>query len=70
MEFLGNSSFVYINHHGLTPTQYSLAFSVDAVSFFAVSQSTGYLVGRFGINRVVRLAVSGHIASTASTRRC
>ena len=63
MAFLGNSSFVYITHYGLTPTQYSLAFSVNAVSFFAVSQATGYLVGRFGLNRVVRIAVSGYAAS-------
>ncbi|MEQ1901395.1 MAG: multidrug effflux MFS transporter [Devosia sp.] len=63
MAFLGNSSFVYINHYGLTPTQYSLAFSINAVSFFAVSQATGWLVGRFGLSRVVRIAVSGYFAS-------
>lgn len=63
MAFLGNSSFVYIDHYGLTPTQYSLAFSVNAVSFFAVSQMTGWLVGRFGLSRVVRVAVSGYAAS-------
>ncbi|HVY51414.1 MAG TPA: multidrug effflux MFS transporter [Devosia sp.] len=62
MSFLGNSSFVYITHYGLTPAEYSLAFSVNAVSFFAVSQATGWLVGRFGLNRVVRLAVSGYAA--------
>jgi DHA1 family bicyclomycin/chloramphenicol resistance-like MFS transporter len=63
MAFLGNSSFVYIQHYGLTPTQYSIAFSVNAVSFFAVSQATGFLVGKFGLNRVVRIAVSGFVAS-------
>ena len=63
MAFLGNSSFIYIQHYGLTPTQYSIAFSVNAVSFFAVSQATGTLVGRFGLNRVVRIAVGGYVAS-------
>ena len=63
MAFLGNSSFIYIQHYGLTPTQYSIAFSVNAVSFFAVSQATGFLVGRFGLNRVVRIAVGGYVAS-------
>lgn len=63
MSFLGNSSFVYIEHYGLNPTQYSLAFSVNAVSFFAVSQSTGYMVKRFGLQRVVRWAVTGFTAS-------
>jgi DHA1 family bicyclomycin/chloramphenicol resistance-like MFS transporter len=66
MAFLGNSSFVYINHYGLTPTQYSLAFSVNAVSFFAVSQATAFLVRRFGLNRVVRIAVTGYAASMLS----
>lgn len=61
MAFLGNSSFVYIDHFGLTPTQYSMAFSVNAISFFAASQATGYLVGRFGLNRVVRVAVTGYV---------
>src|SRR4051812_37218200 len=63
MAFLGNSSFIYIEHYGLTPTQYSLAFSVNAVSFFAVSQATGFLVGKFGLNRVVRAAVTGYASS-------
>jgi DHA1 family bicyclomycin/chloramphenicol resistance-like MFS transporter len=59
MAFIGNSSFVYINHYGLSPTQYSIAFSANAVSFFGVSQMTGLLVKRFGLNRVVRFAVWG-----------
>jgi DHA1 family bicyclomycin/chloramphenicol resistance-like MFS transporter len=63
MAFLGNSSFIYIDHYGLTPTQYSFAFSINAVSFFAASQATGWLVGRFGLNRVVRIAVTGYVVA-------
>ncbi|MEO7222585.1 MAG: Bcr/CflA family drug resistance efflux transporter, partial [Devosia sp.] len=63
MAFLGNSSFVYIDHFGLTPTQYSLAFSINAISFFAASQATGTLVWRFGLNRVVKVAVTGYAAA-------
>ena len=63
LAFLGNSSFIYIGHYGLTPTQYSFAFSVNAISFFAVSQATGFLVERFGLNRVVKTAVSGYAGS-------
>jgi DHA1 family bicyclomycin/chloramphenicol resistance-like MFS transporter len=59
MGFLGNSSFVYIEHYGLTPTLYSFAFSINAVSFFAASQLTGPLAKRYGLNRVVRFAVTG-----------
>jgi DHA1 family bicyclomycin/chloramphenicol resistance-like MFS transporter len=63
MAFVGNSSFVYIDHYGLTPTQYSLAFSVNAISFFATTQATGLMVKRFGLSRVVVTAVTGYAAS-------
>lgn len=56
--YLANSPFVLIQHYGLTPTQYSFAFSINAVSFFAVSQATGWLGERFGLVRVMRIAVS------------
>ncbi|TCU24467.1 DHA1 family bicyclomycin/chloramphenicol resistance-like MFS transporter [Rhizobium azibense] len=56
--YLANSPFVLIQHYGLTPTQYSFAFSVNAVSFFAVSQATGWLGERFGLARVMRSAVT------------
>jgi DHA1 family bicyclomycin/chloramphenicol resistance-like MFS transporter len=59
MGFIGSSSFVYQQHYGLSPELYSLAFSVNAVGFFGASQMTGYLVRRFGLNRVVRRAVWG-----------
>jgi DHA1 family bicyclomycin/chloramphenicol resistance-like MFS transporter len=57
--FLSTSSFVYIGHYGLTPTQYSLAFSVNAIGFIGASQFAGPLGGRFGMKRVVMAAVSG-----------
>jgi MFS transporter, DHA1 family, multidrug resistance protein len=59
MAFIGSSSFVYQEHYHLTPTLYSLAFSVNAVGFFGASQMTGFLVKRFGLNRVVRASVWG-----------
>jgi len=57
--YLANSSFVLIQHYGLTPTQYSLAFSVNAISFFGFSQLNGRLGGRYGLARVMRFAVTG-----------
>ncbi len=57
--YLANSPFVLIEHYGLTPTEYSIAFSVNAVSFFTVSQFTGLLGARFGLKRVMRVAVTG-----------
>ena len=56
--FLASSSFIYIDHFGLTPTQYSLAFSVNAVGFIGASQFAAKLGGRFGMARVVTTAVS------------
>ncbi|TCL74512.1 DHA1 family bicyclomycin/chloramphenicol resistance-like MFS transporter [Rhizobium sp. BK251] len=56
--YLANSPFVLIDHYGLTPTEYSFAFSINAVSFFAVSQATGWLGERFGLVRVMRTAVT------------
>jgi DHA1 family bicyclomycin/chloramphenicol resistance-like MFS transporter len=56
--FLATSSFVYIGHYGLTPTQYSLAFSVNAIGFIGASQFAGFLGGRFGMTRTVLTAVS------------
>jgi DHA1 family bicyclomycin/chloramphenicol resistance-like MFS transporter len=61
--FLANSSFVIIDHYGFSPSAYSLFFSVNAVSFFAVSQMSGWLTEKFGLNRVVRLAVFGYAAA-------
>jgi MFS transporter, DHA1 family, multidrug resistance protein len=55
--FLAGSSFIYINHFGLTPTQYSLAFSVNAIGFFGASQFAAGFDVRFGIARVVTFAV-------------
>ncbi len=61
--YLASSSFVLIDHYGLSPTLYSVAFSVNAVAFFAMAQLTGPLTERFGLARVVRVAVAGYAAT-------
>jgi DHA1 family bicyclomycin/chloramphenicol resistance-like MFS transporter len=58
--FLAGSSFVYIGHYGLTPTQYSLAFSVNAIGFIGASQFAAALGQRYGMHRVVLAAVSAY----------
>ncbi|WP_110748845.1 multidrug effflux MFS transporter [Phyllobacterium leguminum] len=63
--YLASSSFVLIDHYGLTPTQYSIAFSINAVSFFSVSQLSGWLADRYGLVRVVRMAVTGYAVAMA-----
>ncbi|MET0207598.1 MAG: multidrug effflux MFS transporter [Burkholderiaceae bacterium] len=57
--YLANSSFVMIGHWGLTPTQFSLAFSLNAAGFIGASQLTGMLGERWGLVRVVRLGALG-----------
>jgi MFS transporter, DHA1 family, multidrug resistance protein len=60
--FLATSSFVYIEHYGLSPTAYSLAFSVNAIGFIGASQFAARLGGRFGMERVIVGAVSAYAA--------
>jgi DHA1 family bicyclomycin/chloramphenicol resistance-like MFS transporter len=56
--YLAGSPFVMIDHYGLTPTQYSLAFGVNAAAFFGAAQCTALLGRRFGLVNVVRGAAS------------
>ena len=58
--YLANSSFVLIDHYGLTPRQYSYAFAANAASFIGMSQLTGRLVKRFGMEPLVRGSVVGY----------
>ena len=60
--YLANSSFVLIDHYGLSPRQYSFAFAANAAAFIGVSQFTGRLSARFGLVPVVRIAVTGYAA--------
>lgn len=63
--YLANSSFVLIDHYGLTPRQYSIAFAANAASFIGISQLTGRLGKRFGLVTVVKMAVNGYAAVMA-----
>ena len=56
--YLASSPFVLIDHYGLTPVQYSLAFSVNAAAFFVSAQFNAQLGRRFGLVRTVKFAVS------------
>jgi DHA1 family bicyclomycin/chloramphenicol resistance-like MFS transporter len=60
--YLANSSFVLIDHYGLTPREYSYAFAANAASFIGMSQFTGLLVKRFGMVPLVRGSVVGYAA--------
>jgi DHA1 family bicyclomycin/chloramphenicol resistance-like MFS transporter len=56
--FLANSSFIYIEHFGLTPTEYSLAFALNAIGFIAGSQFAAPLGARWGVGRVMLAGVA------------
>jgi DHA1 family bicyclomycin/chloramphenicol resistance-like MFS transporter len=62
--YIGGASFVFINHYELSPTLFSLCFALNAVSFFAFSQTTGKLTARFGLALVLRVAVFGFAVVT------
>jgi len=58
--YLASSSFILIDHYGLSPSLYSVFFSINAVAFIGMSQMTGWLADRFGLKRVVKVAVVGY----------
>ena len=68
--YLANSSFVLIDHYGLNPRQYSIAFAANAAAFIGVSQFTGRLSARFGLVPVVRVAVTGYAAVMVMLLSC
>jgi DHA1 family bicyclomycin/chloramphenicol resistance-like MFS transporter len=49
---------VLIEHYHLSPRLYSVCFSANAASFFAVAQLNAWLATRFGLRRLVRGAVT------------
>lgn len=58
--YLANSSFVLIEHYGLTPRQYSVVFASNAASFIGMSQLTAGMGKRFGLKPMVRVAAHGY----------
>ena len=59
MVFIATAAFVYSEQFGLGPMQFSLAFALNAVGFFAAGQLAGPLSGRIGMPRVIRWAAVG-----------
>jgi DHA1 family bicyclomycin/chloramphenicol resistance-like MFS transporter len=57
--YLANSSFVIIDHYGLSPALYSLCFAANAAAFIGAAQFNGRLTGRFGLLRVMASAAWG-----------
>ncbi|MGL4320151.1 MAG: multidrug effflux MFS transporter [Paracoccaceae bacterium] len=62
--FIASASFVYTQQFGLTPTQFSFAFAVNAIGFFAASQFAAPLATRMGTLRMIYLATAGFALAT------
>ena len=57
--FIASASFVYTGQFGLTPTQFSFAFAINAFGFFGASQFAAPLGQRLGQIRMIGLATTG-----------
>ncbi|MFV8783896.1 multidrug effflux MFS transporter [Microbulbifer sp. SA54] len=61
--FLSIAAFLYTGHYGLSATEFSLAFALNALGFFVASQFAANLCERFGGVTLVKLAVAGFTLS-------
>jgi MFS transporter, DHA1 family, multidrug resistance protein len=64
--FIASASFVYTQQYGLTPTQFSIAFAINAIGFFGASQLAANFGERFGMKTVIAYASAGFAVSTVS----
>jgi MFS transporter, DHA1 family, multidrug resistance protein len=62
--YIAGSSFVFIDHYGLTPMQYSVIFAANAIAFIGVSQLNAVIGARIGLRRMVRGALTVFMALT------
>jgi DHA1 family bicyclomycin/chloramphenicol resistance-like MFS transporter len=58
--YLAHSPFVLSHQYGLSPMEYSIAFSVNAISFCSVMQLNNWLGARFGLAHLIQPAVLGY----------
>lgn len=61
--FISSASFVYTRQYGLSPMGFSLAFAANAIGFFSASQFAGPMAQRYGMERVISLAITGFAAA-------
>ena len=64
--FIASAAFVYTEAFGLSPTQFSLAFAVNALGFFAASQMAAGLGSRYGARVVMSYAAAGFAVCTVA----
>ncbi|MBO6559486.1 MAG: multidrug effflux MFS transporter [Nisaea sp.] len=52
--FIASAAFVYRGQYGLAPTEFAMAFAVNAIGFIGASQVAGPLAERFPLRKVIR----------------
>ena len=60
--FIASAAFVYTEEFGLSPTGFSIAFAINAIGFFGASQTAASLGERYGMARMVLVAVAAFTA--------
>ena len=64
--FIASASFVYTGQFGLSPTQFSFAFAINAFGFFGASQFAAPISKRLGAHRMITLATTGFAMATCT----
>jgi len=60
--FLGSASFVYMDHFGLSPRDFAIAFAANAAGFFLATQFSATILARLGAARLMQAASVSYAA--------
>lgn len=64
--FLGSAAFIYMDHFGLTPRQFAIAFAANAAGFFVATQFAANVMRRFGPALLIRGATLGYMLTVVT----
>ena len=59
MIFISSAAFIYDDVYGLTPTQFSFIFAINAMGFIGASQAAPKLMQKYGATRLIAFGVTG-----------
>ena len=62
--YLTGASFLFIDHFGLSPIEFSAIFASNAFAFIGMAQLNGWAGKRFGLQRVVLTAATAFACFT------
>lgn len=64
--FLGSAAFIYMDHYGLSPRQFAVAFAANAAGFFLASQFAANVMRWFGPAVLIRGAALGYMLTVVT----